>query len=67
MLIGWDIERRPGFDPKNLDTYGEARYVEAVHSFVGGDFREVKIYNGQVVRKGRYVDPKTGKKIETDF
>ena len=33
----------------------------------GGDFREAEIYNGQVVRKGWYIDPKTGKKIETDF
>ena len=67
VLIGWDIERRPGFNPKKLDSYGEARYVEAVHSFVGGDFREAKIYNGQVVRKGWYIEPKAGKKIETDF
>lgn len=67
VLIGWDIERRPGFDPKKLDSYGEARYVAPVYSFVGGDFREAEIYNGQVVRKGWYINPKTGKKIETDF
>lgn len=67
LLVGWDIERRPGFDPKKRDQFGEAVYVAPVHSFVGGDFREAKIFNGQVVRKGWYVDPKTGQRIETDF
>jgi hypothetical protein len=67
LLVGWDIERRPGFDPKKRDQFGEAVYVAPVHSFVGGDFREASILNGQVVRKGWYIDPKTGQKIETDF
>jgi hypothetical protein len=67
LLVGWDIERRPGFDPKKRDQFGEAVYVAPVHSFAGGDFREAKIFNGQVVRKGWYIDPKTGQKIETDF
>lgn len=67
LLVGWDIERRPGFDPKKRDQFGEAVYVAPVHSFVGGDFREASIFNGQVVRKGWYIDPKTGQKIETDF
>ena len=67
LLVGWDIERRPGFDPKSLDHNGNIVYVEAVHSLAGGDFREAKIYGGQVVRKGWYIEPKTGKKIETDF
>jgi len=66
-LIGWDIERRPGYDVKKRDIYGEAVYVEAVHSMVGGDFREAKIYNGEAVRKGWYIDKKTGQKIETDY
>lgn len=33
----------------------------------GGDFREADIVNGQVVRKGWYIHPKTGERIETDF
>jgi hypothetical protein len=32
-----------------------------------GDFREARIFNGQVLRKGWYIHPKTGQKIETDF
>jgi hypothetical protein len=67
LLVGWDIERRPGFDPKKRDVFGEAVYVGPVHSFAGGDFREAKIFNGQVIRKGWYNDPKTGQKIETNF
>ena len=67
LLVGWDIESRPGYDPKRLGPNGQPIYVTPVHSFVGGDFREAKIYNGQVVRKGWYIDKKTGQKIETDF
>lgn len=67
VMVGWDIERRPGFDPKKLDSYGEARYVAPVFSFAGGDFNEAKIYNGQVIAKGWYIHPKTGQKIEADF
>lgn len=33
----------------------------------GGDFREADIENGKVLRKGWYIDPKTGQRIETDF
>lgn len=67
VLLGWDIQRRPGFDPKKRDKWGEAVYVGPVHSFAGGNFREAEIFNGQVVRKGWYIHPKTGQKIETDF
>jgi hypothetical protein len=35
--------------------------------FAGGDFREADIENGKVLRKGWYMHPKTGQKIETDF
>ena len=66
-LLGWDIERRPGFDPKKRDEYGEAVYVAPVHSFAGGDFREAKILDGKPVRKGWYIDKRTGQTIETDF
>ena len=67
VLLGWDIQRRPGFDPNKRDEWGEAVYVGPVHSFAGGDFREAEIYNGKVVRKGWYIHPKTGQRIETDF
>lgn len=67
LLVGWDIERRPGFDPKKRDRFGEAVYVGPVHSFAGGDFREAEILNSQVIRKGWYIHPKTGQRIETDF
>jgi hypothetical protein len=33
----------------------------------GGDFREAKLDNGIVVRKGWYIHPRTKEKIETDF
>ena len=66
-LFGWDIERRPGFDPKKRDQWGEAVYVGPVHSFAGGDFREAKIFNGKPVRKGWYIDRRAGKTVETDF
>ena len=66
-LFGWDIERRPGFDPKKRDQFGEAVYVGPVFSFAGGDFREAEIFNGKPVRKGWYIDRRTGQKIETDY
>lgn len=66
-LLGWDIQRRPGFDPRKRDRYGEAVYVRPVHSFAGGDFREAEIFNGQAVRKGWYIDRRTGQTIETDY
>lgn len=33
----------------------------------GGDFREAKIFGGKAARKGWYIHPKTGERIETDF
>ncbi len=67
VLLGWDIERRPGFDPNKRDEFGNQLFVRAVHSFAGGDFREAQIINGQVVRKGWYVHPKTKQRIDLDF
>ncbi len=67
LLVGWDLENRPGYDPNAKGPNGLPVYVEAVHSFVGGDFREAKIINGEVIRKGWYIDKKSGQKIETDF
>ncbi len=66
-LFGWDIERRPGFDSKKRDQWGEAVYVGPVHSFAGGDFREAQIFNGKPVRKGWYIDRRSGQRIETDY
>jgi hypothetical protein len=53
VLLGWDlVGGSPGGD-------GEKH--------IGGDFREAKILNGVVVRKGWYIHPKTKEKIEIDF
>lgn len=67
VLIGWDIERRPGYDRNKRDKDGEAIYVAPVFSFAGGDFQEARIYKGIAVKKGWYIHPKTGQRIETDF
>ena len=77
-LFGWDIERRPGYDPKaaqravkQLKPYP---HVRPAYSFVGGDFREAtytdNVVDGRVVRthhKGWYIDKRTGQKVETDY
>lgn len=66
VLFGWDIERRPGYDPKNGVTS-----VPPVYSFTGGDFQEARLIqgpSGQVSHaKGWYIHPKTKERIETDF
>lgn len=67
VLFGWDIQRRPGFDPKKRDKYGEIAYVGPVHSFAGGDFREARIFNGRPERLGWYIHPRTGQTIDTDY
>lgn len=67
VLLGWDIERRPGFDPNKRDALGSILYVPPVHSFAGGDFREAEIVDGKVVRPGWYIHPKTKQRIEIDF
>jgi hypothetical protein len=67
LLVGWDVARMPGYDPKKQTYPGIPDAVETQYSSVGGDFREAKIFNGQVVRLGWYIDKKTGRKIETDF
>lgn len=66
-LFGWDIQRRPGYDPRERDRNGRPLHVRPVHSFAGGDFREAEIFNGKVVRKGWYIDRRTGQRIETDY
>jgi hypothetical protein len=68
VYFGWDIERRPGYDPNKRDPVDRTPYyVAPVFSMVGGDFQEAKIVGGAVVRQGWYIDKKTGKKIDTDF
>ena len=66
-LFGWDIQRRPGYDPSLRDPQGRHIHFPAVHSFAGGDFREAEIYNGKVLRRGWYIHPKTGQRFETDY
>ena len=66
-LFGWDIQRRPGYDPSLRDPQGRHIHFPAVHSFAGGDFREAEIVNGKVLRKGWYIHPRTGQRIETDY
>lgn len=67
LLVGWDIARRPGYDPAKKDQFGNSVYVPAEYSWVGGDFREAIRFNGRIVEKGWYINPKTGQRIETDF
>lgn len=55
-LIGWDLERAPGSAPDG-----------SKFQHPGGDFQEAYIYNGKVLRKGWYIHPRTGERIETDF
>lgn len=55
-LIGWDFER--GL-PLAADG---SRY-----HFAGGDFQEAFIYNGKPLRKGWFIHPRTGQRVETDF
>jgi hypothetical protein len=55
-LIGWGLERGMGSAPDG-----------SKYHFAGGDFREADIYQGFVLRRGWYIHPKTGQRIETDF
>lgn len=61
VLLGWDIERRPGYDSRYPD-----KHVPPQFDMAGGDFQEALIFGGQVIQKGWYID-KNGQKIETDF
>lgn len=76
--LGWDIERRPGYDQeKAVEMIKQGKmspYYPPVFSFVGGDFRErtwtEHEVNGQRIRTytpGWYIDRQTGRKIETDY
>ena len=70
-LLGWDIERRPGYDPSRVDPRtGFPYHVPPAYYLSGGDFKEARvIYVGTKLVKepGWYIDRKTGNRIETDF
>ena len=55
-LIGWDLERGVGTGPDGSKFH-----------HAGGDFQEAYIYQGEVLRKGWFIHPKTGRRIETDY
>ena len=55
-LIGWDLERGIGTGPDGSKFH-----------HAGGDFQEAYIYQGEVLRKGWFIHPKTGERIETDY
>jgi hypothetical protein len=63
VYFGWDVGRPRGKAVPPNDTVSS----RADHFVIGGEFREGEIYNGKPVRRGWYIDKKTGQKIETDF
>jgi hypothetical protein len=67
LLVGWDIVRIRGHKPSNTDPSGMYIYVPSQYSSIGGDFREAIVFNGRVVEKGWYIDPKTKQRIETSY
>lgn len=67
VLVGWDVEHFPDFQPGKRNQFGVLITGAPVYHAVGGDFQRAEIIEGVVVRKGWYIDPKTGQKIETDF
>ena len=67
LLVGWDVEHFPDAQPGRRNQFGVLITGAPVYHAVGGDFREAEIINGVAVRKGWYIDPKTGQTIETDF
>jgi len=66
-LLGWDIERQPGYQARKLDDRGNPVYFRPEYFMAGGDFQEATILNGKVARKGWYINKNSGQKIETDF
>jgi hypothetical protein len=67
LLVGWDVEHFPDAQPGRRNQFGVLITGAPVYHAVGGDFREAEIINGVAVRKGWYIDPKTGQTIETDY
>lgn len=72
LLLGWEI--RPGLSyPFKKNEFG-TEYVSDEDLMIGGDFCERRVVNvlvnnqwSLVEKKGWYIHPKTGQKIETDF
>lgn len=53
VLFAWDVQ---------VDQVGHHTYT--MH---GGDFQAAERFNGKIVKKGWYIDKKSGEKIETDY
>jgi hypothetical protein len=64
LLVGWDIARRPGFDPEKSK---KGWHFPEKYFMVEGDFHHAIIHNGQVMEPGWYIHPRTKQRIETDF
>jgi hypothetical protein len=64
-LIGWDIFREIPYEERRR-SFAAGIPAES-YDMAGGDFREAYIFNGTPIRKGWYIDKKTGQKVETDF
>ena len=72
LLLGWEI--RPGQNyPYKKNEFG-TEYVSDEDLMIGGDFCERRVVNvlvnnqwKLVEKKGWYIQPKTGQRIETDF
>jgi hypothetical protein len=74
VYIGWDIERRPGFDPGAKDAADI--YHPPYFAMTGGDFKEARTQYYEQTRKGYellkpgvrekgwYIDKKTGQKMD---
>lgn len=72
ILVGWQVQNGKNY-PWRKDQNGRA-YATDEDVMIGGDFCEKQIIyrmvDGkiqQVVRKGWQIDPRTGRKTETDF
>jgi hypothetical protein len=64
LLVGWDIARRPGFDPEKSK---KGWHFPEKYFMVEGDFHHAIIHNGKVIEPGWYIHPRTKQQIETDF
>lgn len=71
VMVGWDIERRPGYEKYTEKEIRERNlHLPPVYSFTGGDFKEARGVYVNAIRSqenGWYIHPKTGQRIETDF
>ena len=72
LLVGWQISGVKDY-PYERDRYGH-RLITDEDLMIGGDFCERQVYNGwvdgkstRIVQKGWQIDPRTGRKVETDF